>query len=420
MSLRNFSRLGVYLCLTIICFSTTSSLAQKHKKEQLASASKSPSDFNPEFEKVKSRVSYVPGVKVIRGETHVIVPEQEFFCPAGSVFKFNNGDIQVFDRRSSDGGKTWRQVAHILENSTYQYPGPDGEVVMFQSDNQAGGSTSAGRPEISLQKTEEEGVLEAKFFRSKDHGLTRVSDPARVYLPERFKDWSGVLCRNIVGLDDGSLLMSMYLRSGVKNTLENKFRDIVLKSSDRGKTWYYLSTVAFDMSEDNRGEGFNEASLLVLPDGKINCFMRSGASYQASLGSFNNNDWDNKMPFSFGQQTPIYKTVSVDGGKSWSIPDPITSHGVWPDATLMKNGITALTYGRPGNWIMFNEGESDTWGPIIPFYNDLYPPDCGNYVSATEVAPDILLVVYSRTNPNDHWKSEIVGTYFNVKAMTEK
>ena len=420
MSLRNFSRLGVYLCLTIICFSTTSSLAQKHKKEQLASASKSPSDFNPEFEKVKSRVSYVPGVKVIRGETHVIVPEQEFFCPAGSVFKFNNGDIQVFDRRSSDGGKTWRQVAHILENSTYQYPGPDGEVVMFQSDNQAGGSTSAGRPEISLQKTDEEGVLEANFFRSKDNGLTRVSDPARVYLPERFKDWSGVLCRNIVGLDDGSLLMSMYLRSGVKNTLENKFRDIVLKSSDRGKTWYYLSTVAFDMSEDNRGEGFNEASLLVLPDGKINCFMRSGASYQASLGSFNNNDWDNKMPFSFGQQTPIYKTVSVDGGKSWSIPDPITSHGVWPDATLMKNGITALTYGRPGNWIMFNEGESDTWGPIIPFYNDLYPPDCGNYVSATEVAPDILLVVYSRTNPNDHWKSEIVGTYFNVKAMTEK
>lgn len=36
-----------------------------------------------------------------------------------------------------------------------------------------------------------------------------------------------------------------------------------------------------------------------------------------------------------------------------------------------------------------------------------------------EVAPNILLVVYSRTNPNDHWKSEIVGTYFNVKAMDE-
>ena len=419
MNFFNVPKLDVFLYLAIISFSTTGLLAQNTPKEEREKVNISPFNFNPKFEKIKSRVSYVPGVKVIRGETHVIVPEQEFFCPAGSVFKYNNGDIQVFDRRSNNGGKTWRQVPHILENSTYQFPGPEGEVVMFQSDNQAGGSTSAGRPEISLQNTDEEGVLEANFFRSKDNGLTRVSDPASVYLPEGFKDWSGVLCRNIVGLDDGSLLMSMYLRSGVKNTKENKFRDIVLKSSDRGKTWHYLSTVAFDMSEDNRGEGFNEASLLVLPDGKINCFMRSGASYQASLGSFNNNDWSNKMPFGLGQQSPIYKSVSVDAGKNWSIPDPITVHGVWPDATLMENGITALTYGRPGNWIMFNEGERDTWGPIIPFYNDLYPPDCGNYVSATEVAPDVLLVVYSRTNPNDHWKSEIVGTYFNVKSMTE-
>ncbi|WP_157943866.1 MULTISPECIES: sialidase family protein [Arenibacter] len=419
MNLHNVSSFNFFLCLLIFCFSSPSATAQKHHKELPSSAGKSVYGFNPEFEKVKSRVSYVPGIKVIRGETHVIVPEQEFFCPAGSVFKYNNGDIQVFDRRSNNGGKTWRQVAHILENSTYQFPAPDGEVVMFQSDNAAGGSTSAGRPEISLQKSDEVGVLVANFFRSNDNGLSRKSDPARIYLPEIFRDWSGVLCRNIVGLNDGSLLMSMYLRSGDKKSVENKFRDIVLKSTDRGKTWHYLSTVAFDMSEDNRGEGFNEASLLVRPDGKINCYMRSGASYQASLGSSNNNDWDNKMPFSFGQQTPIYKSVSVDGGKSWSIPDPITSHGVWPDTALMKNGITALTYGRPGNWIMFNEGESDNWGPIIPFYNDLYPPDCGNYVSVAEVAPDILLVVYSRTNPNDHWKSELVGTYFNVKAMKE-
>ncbi len=420
MDLRNFLRFCDFPILAVIYLSSTMAMAQKHQKEQSGGLIKSPSDFNADFGKVKSRVSYVPGIKVIRGETHVIVPEQGFFCPAGSVFKFNNGDIQVFDRRSSDGGRTWRQVSHILENSTYQFPGPEGEVIMFQSDNKAGGSTSAGRPEISLQKTGEEGVLEANFFRSKDNGLTRISDPARIYLPSRFTDWSGVLCRNIVGLNDGSLLMSMYLRSSVRNTIEHKFRNIVLKSSDKGKSWHYLSTVAFDMSEDNRGEGFNEASLLVLPDGKINCFMRSGASYQASLGSFNDNNWDNKMPFSFGQQTPIYKSVSVDGGENWSVPDPITSHGVWPDATLMENGITALAYGRPGNWIMFNKDGSDTWGPIIPFYNDLYPPDCGNYVSIAEVAPDILLVVYSRTNPNDHWKSEIVGTYFNVKSWIEK
>ena len=376
-------------------------------------------DFDPKFEKIKSRVSYVPGTKVIRGETHVIVPEQDFFCPSGSVFKFNNGDIQAYDRRSSDGGKSWYQADHILENSTYQYPAPDGEVVMFESANAAKAPTSAGRPEVSLQKTDQEGVLEANFFRSKDNGLSRESDPAKVYLPEKFWDWTGVLCRKIVRLDDGSLLMSMYLRSAKKNSIENKFRSIAIRSTDRGKTWNYLSTIAFDMDEEVRGEGFDETSLLVYNGDTIFSFMRSGASYQASLGSFNNNDRSNKMPFGYAKQTPIYKSISVDEGKNWSCPDPITSYGVWPDAILMENGITALTYGRPGNWIMFNDNKSQNWGPIIPFYNDLYPPDCGNYFSIAEVVPNILLVVYSRTNPNDYWKSELVGTYFNVRSVVE-
>ena len=211
--------------------------------------------------------------------------------------------------------------------------------------------------------------------------------------------------------------MSMYIRNPEGNVYEKMFRVLALRSTDRGKTWHYLSTIAFDMADDVRGEGFDEASLLVLPDGRILSFMRSGASYQASLGSNNNKDWNTKMPFSYGKQTAIYKSVSIDGGKNWSVPDPITSHGVWPDAVLMENRIIALSYGRPGNWLMFNDGESESWGPIIPFYNDLYPPDCGNYVAMTEVAPNILLVVYSRTNPNNHWKSEFVGTYFNVKRM---
>ena len=349
----------------------------------------------------------------------MIVPEHESFCPSGSVFVFNNGDIQVYNRRSSDGGMTWYDVDHILENSTYQYPEPDNEVIMFQSANAAGSSTNEGRPEVSTQKTDQKGVFEANFFRSKDHGLSRIPETAKIFLPEKLSDWQSVLCRKIVGLIDGSLLMSMYSYYKMGNDIERIFRTIALRSTDRGKSWHYLSTVAFDMREDVRGEGFNETSLLVLPDGNILSFMRSGASYQASLGSFNNNNWDTKMPFSYGKQTSIYMSISEDGGKNWSSADPITSHGVWPDAILMENGIIALTYGRPGNWIMFNDGKSQSWGPIIPFHNGLYPPDCGNYISMAEVAPDILMVVYSRTNPNDHWQSEIVGTYFNVKPVVE-
>ncbi len=371
--------------------------------------------FKPEYESVKSRVSYVPGIKVIRGETQVIVPEHKRFCPAGSVFKFNNGDIQVHDRRSSDGGKTWQPTEYVLENSAYQYPEPDGEVVMFKSSYTSEHCSGAGRPESSMLKTDQKGVYEAKFFRSRENGLHRVSDPARIYLPEQFHDWKGVLCRRIVRLDDGNLLMSMYCRNEKGTALERKYRSLALHSTDRGKTWRYRSTIALDMTKNARGEGFDETSLLVLPGGKLLSFIRSGASYQASIGSFNNNDPAAEMPFGYAKQTPIYRTISTDGGRSWSQADPITSYGVWPDAVLLKNGLLALCYGRPGNWLMFSKDEGESWGPIIPFYHGLYPPDCSNYVSMAEVAPNILLVVYARTNPNDHWRSELVGTYFYIK-----
>jgi hypothetical protein len=200
-----------------------------------------------------------------------------------------------------------------------------------------------------------------------------------------------------------------------------KYRKLVaLRSTDRGKTWRYLSTIAFDLS--NRAvssEGFNETSLLALPDGKILSFMRSGASYTASLGSLADKDSAGETPFSYKKQTPVYSSTSLDGGKTWSNADPITPFGVWPDAVLMKNGIVTVSYGRPGNWIMFSKDEGRNWGPVLQFYNDLYPPDCGNYFSSAEVAPDVLLVAYARTDANDRWKSDIVGTYFRVMRVKE-
>lgn len=370
--------------------------------------------FDPGYETVKSRVSYVPGIKVIRGKTQVIVPEHKSHCPAGSVFKFNNGDIQVYDRRSSDGGKSWHQVDNILENSTYQYPAPDGEVVMFESSFTSEHSTGEGRPEVSMTKTDIEGVLEAKFFRSKDNGLHRVSDTARIHLPEQFHGWRGVLCRKIVRLVDGNLLMSMYCRDENATDLTHRFRSLALRSTDRGKNWRYLSTIAFDTTEDKRNEGFDETSLVVLADGRVLGFVRSGASYQASIGSSDNDDPTVDMPFSYGKQTPVYMTASVDGGKNWGVADAVSKYGVWPNAVLMENGLLAASYGRPGNWIMFSNNAGESWGPIIPFYHDLYPPDCSNYFSMVEVASGVLLVVYPRTNLNDHWQSELVGTYFQV------
>ena len=117
-------------------------------------------------------------------------------------------------------------------------------------------------------KTDKAGVLEAKFFRSNDNGLTRVADTAKIFLPEQFDQWTGGLCRKIVRLEDSSLLMSMYGRYEKGTKIERKYRSLAIRSTDRGKTWNYLSTIAFDRSEHERGEGFDETSLLVLADGR--------------------------------------------------------------------------------------------------------------------------------------------------------
>jgi hypothetical protein len=378
-------------------------------------------DFDPAFEKEKSRVSFAPGIRVIRGVTQTIAPGVESVCPTGIVFKYNNGDIQVYDRRSRDGGRTWTKGEHIVEASTFQFPGPDGEVVMFRSYDAPGyadydgrANSSAGRPESRLSETREKGVLEARFFRSKDHGVTRVEEKVQVHLPPEFGVKMGYLYRKIIQTADGSLLTSMSWRDG-------KYRKLVaVRSTDRGKTWRYHSTIAFDLSNRSvSSEGFNETSLLAMPDGKIFSYMRSGASYTASLGSMSNEESDSEAPFSYKRQTPLYSSTSLDGGKTWSHADPVAPFGVWPDSVLLKNGIISVTYGRPGNWIMFSTDQGKTWVPVLQFFNDLYPPDCGNYFTSVEVAPNVLLVAYARTDPNDRWKSDIVGTYFHVKRMKE-
>lgn len=376
-------------------------------------AAESPSVFDPKYN-IKPRRSLAEGINVVRGQTEVIIPAYKSRCPVAGVIKFNNDDIQVLNRRSSDGGMSWRVVDCNIENSAYQYPEPDGEVVMFY------GELSEVRPEVNVKKGEKKCLYEVNFLRSKDNGLTFKKDKAIINLPEMYENYSRTLCRRIVRATDGNLLMSMYCYpvqdDGKGGKIWQKSRTIVIRSTDRGKVWDYLATVAFDLIPRDpdmqlqtglpllRHWGFEEPCLLAAPDGKIFCFMRSGSGYRMSLSDFN-------------METPLYMSISNDNGKSWSNADATAPFGVWPGAVMMKNGLMIVNYGRPGNWLMVSKDEGKTWGPIFCFYQDLYPPDCGNYFSMAEVAEDTLLVVYARTNPNDHWQSEIVGTYFFAKRI---
>ena len=128
------------------------------------------------------------------------------------------------------------------------------------------------------------GVL----YRSTDNGYTHKEETITLIgIPElaKLNEFSGIgkkgagyiiVAKAIVRLHDDSLLASALGRfKGDTNE-----RTFVIRSIDRGKTWTYLSTVAFDLTKGKevRQEGFSEPDLLSLPNGEVLCFIRSGWS----------------------------------------------------------------------------------------------------------------------------------------------
>ncbi len=346
-------------------------------------------------------------------DSQVIIPMQERACPSGFVFKLLNGEIVVGGamsgvdypvdaqsvplppgqtsrelswRRSKDGGKTWQETPPWPSYGVYQ--SPYGEIICL-----------SGR---WCQIESGHGVMySVASFHSKDNGYTFGQKKVLLYnIPmlakvDKCQHSKFERCANVnhqmVMLTSGRLLAS------VQGKFEGdiKERTFIIRSSDIGVSWYYLSTVAFDLTKEGiRPLGFDEPNLLVLPNEDILCFMRTGSKHG----------------------NPLYISRSKDNGKTWSHADPITDLGVYPTACLMKNGVIAVVYGRPGDWIVFSADDGHNWTNhtcINPEGPKAY--DCGGYDWVEEVGLDTLLAVYSRTSRDDCKISEMVGAYITVK-----
>ncbi|NLY03166.1 MAG: exo-alpha-sialidase, partial [Rhodopirellula sp.] len=282
------------------------------------------------------------------------------------------------------------QRGPAFHSGAYQFP--DGEIVQLGFHSKA---------------TDRDGYFTVPLLRSTDNGRTTKSETAVLHIPEAAggtgddgKPYEGPLADHaIIGLRDGSLLATMYGQFKNDRVLVPtmppewqcfKYRTFVVRSTDRGKTWEYLSTVAYDPQIGL--ESFCEADLLTLPGGDALCFMRTGGSG--------------------GKYTPLYLSRSSDEGKTWSTPEPIADRGVWPSACRMQNGVLVCTYGRPGNWLAFSLDEGRTWTGHFCFYSG----PTTSYNSVEEIAPNTLLVVYDRQQLDDggNLRRETVGTKVTV------
>jgi subtilisin family serine protease len=172
---------------------------------------------------------------------------------------------------------------------------------------------------------------------------------------------------------------SVQLKNGnlvtVAHTLflgDSKVRVIALGSSDRGRGWSYLSTVAYDPHLNT--EGFTEPIVCQTAQGGLICFMRTEG----------------------GQ--PMYQAFSDDGGKTWTEPVKAGVDGVAPDMHLLSDGVLACSYGRPGVNIMFSlDGSGRQWTNGTTIF-------AGNstcYTSFAEISPGRILLIFDSINFQD-------------------
>ncbi len=328
----------------------------------------------------------VPGLLVTRGETVMIRDGVRFT----NLFRFANGLLQVGDRRSSDGGRTWQPGSGPWVGACQL---PDGEVIALDYRTHAAGQT---------------GWFVSDLARWDADGRALPKQQARLHVPDLvpFKDDDGSVrdgpwCDHaIVLLRDGSLLAANCgcfaqdrtpVTSYPKEFGAFKYRGFVTRSTDRGRTWEYLATVTADPTLGS--EGCNEMDLVRAPNGDLLCVYRTGGSAT--------------------QPSPLYQCRSRDEGRTWGPPQRVADRGVWPNSTVTGDGIIVCTYGRPGNWLCYSVDSGATWVGHHCFWSG---PTTA-YNSVEEVAPGRVLVMYDRQwfDRGGTEASGVVGTFFAVK-----
>jgi len=217
----------------------------------------------------------------------------------------------------------------------------------------------------------------APMWKSNDNGKTfsgpynaRLSLPigAIATIPAMGRTLADIrFYRSVIELDNGHLLASMYGR--FKG--DEKYRSFLVKSTDHGENWSYLSPIAYDPKVGT--EGFCEPVMALLPDGNILCIMRTGSG------------------------GPLYQTKSEDKGETWSKPEPTGANGVDPDLIVLSDGTLACSYGRldpklpsNGDSIMFSTDGGLTWTD----HTLIYPGPSTGYTGIEEIRPNQILYAF--------------------------
>ena len=272
---------------------------------------------------------------------------------------------------SRDNGRTWGppgrgsatielQDGTVLSYDMYGFMKEPGVFAKGMRRSRDGGKTFGG-PLLAMVAS----PLSTTKFKYPDKCVERYKKTSAQWSPYCGGNFSG----SVIELEDGTLLADgCALFKGYPKDYYKHIRVVLYRSTDKGMTWQYLSTVAYDPSN---GHGFHEPVTARCADGSLLCVMRTQG------------------------HKPLMQTRSRDNGKTWETPKPTGALGVLPRLCLMSNGVLACSYGRPGNRITFStDGTGETWADRLKLYE--YNTGSTGYTAIAEVEPGKLLLAYDR------------------------
>ncbi len=178
---------------------------------------------------------------------------------------------------------------------------------------------------------------------------------------------SFLMHRDVIRLKSGKLLATVY--GNIKG--HKKAYCFVIESTDDGRTWRYLSTIADDL-EGKTAEGPDEATIFQLKDGRVCAFYRDGG-----------------MDY-------LHQCFSADEGKTWSAPEKIDlfKGAASPNGRVLADGTIVVISGRPNVYLLIDmTGTGRNYQKI-----NLYRGSGSSYATVLETAPNEILCLYDESN----------------------
>lgn len=246
------------------------------------------------------------------------------------------------------------------------------------------------------------------------------------------------LHRSLIELPGGDLLATAYgafkadrIPSAYQAKMM-KLRSLLFRSSDGGKDWNLVSTIAVG---DVGSEGFNEPVLCRLSNGphvgRLICLMRTGRDLHQAVSDDEGATWSEAKPVAFSgidiHDTERWRQY-LDTKDAWVRGYPVASGAVVdPDLVELENGILACAIGvripekacfrdptcpRNGNYLAFSRDGGKTWSHVIQLTSGVWTT---HYMSIREIRPNELFVTYDL----GFWgrpDNRVMGCTVNVSA----